>query len=45
MEAEEELCYLDKADEELWGREGGSRQEREIRRPAVEELGGNGAAV
>ena len=45
MEAEEELHYLDKAEEELRGRYGEERQEREIQQPAVGEPGGNGAAV
>ena len=45
MKAEEELHYLDKAEEEFRGRYGGERQGREIRRPTVEEPGGNGAAV
>ena len=45
MEAKEELHYLDKAEEKLRGRYGGERQGREIRRPAVGEPGGNGAAA
>ena len=45
MEAEEELHYHDKAEEELRGRKGWGRQGRESRRLAVGEPGGNGAGA